>query len=131
MRSDSSPRAVSMMMGSAAVRLSARSALQTSRPLRPGSIKSRMTRSGGVSLASGSARPPSRHDLGAVTGLLEIMRDERGDVVVVFDDEDARHVIRGSGGVIVRPTKSEQRFIVAQKCAESLWAQGPFCRNGT
>ena len=81
-----------MMMGSSAVRLSERSALQISSPFSPGSIKSRMTRSGGVSLASASARPPSDDNLGGVAGLFEIVRDERGDVGVVFDDENARHV---------------------------------------
>ena len=34
-------------------------------------------------------RPPAVvHDFGAVTGLVQIVRDERGDVGVVFDDEN-------------------------------------------
>ena len=87
MRSDSSPRAVSMMMGRAAVLSSARSARQISRPFRPGSIKSRMTRSGRRLFGAGE-RPPAIGDgLGAVAGFFEVMRNQRRNIGVVFDDE--------------------------------------------
>ena len=57
-RSLSSPRAVSMMIGNCLVSGRARSRRQSSMPERPGSIQSRMTRSGECSLSSKSASSP-------------------------------------------------------------------------
>src|SRR2546426_8617835 len=89
MRSDSSTRAVSMMMGIAAVFLSDRTVRQISRPSTCGSIRSRTTRSGG----NCRQRVAARHDvLGREPGFVEIVGDERCDVRIVLDDEDAgRH----------------------------------------
>ena len=58
MRSDSSPRAVSMMMGIAAVVSCERMMRQISRPSTCGSIRSRITRSGGRSRMAVSASRP-------------------------------------------------------------------------
>ena len=54
----------------------------------PGSIRSRMTRSAGA-LPQPRQHLASRGDaIDAVAGLLQVVRDERGDIGVVFDDQN-------------------------------------------
>jgi hypothetical protein len=50
------------------------------------------------------------HDLGLVPALVEIVRDQRGDIVVVFDDQNARH------GVSSCPFGRNSVSILAQNC---------------
>ena len=57
----------------------------------PGSIRSRMTRSAGSCRSRGRTSLPDVEPIDAMSGLLEIVRDERGDVVVIFDHQDLRH----------------------------------------
>ena len=58
MRSASSPRAVSMITGMAAVAGSARSAWQTSKPSMPGNIRSSTIASGAVARTFGRTADP-------------------------------------------------------------------------
>ena len=63
---------------------------QTSRPLTTGRFRSRMIRSGGCSVTAFSAASPGADDLRlGVAAPFERVLDEAGDVVFVFDDEDA------------------------------------------
>ena len=88
-RSSSLVRAVSMMIGTCGASARDRRMRQTSRPLRTGRFRSRMIRSGGCSVTAASAASPG-DDLGVgVAAPLERVLDESGDVVLVFDDEDA------------------------------------------
>ena len=91
MRSASSPRAVSMMTGIAAVAGSARIASQTSSPSSPGSMMSRMTRSTRLARSRGITSRPEVRRSTMWPGARQVVGDELRDVGVVFDDENARH----------------------------------------
>ena len=89
MRSDSSARAVTMMIGIAAVASLDRISRQTSRPSTCGSIRSssdQIRRLRGDHLQRFAAR---RGALGQEACLVEIPRDELGNVRIVLDDQDA------------------------------------------
>ena len=92
MRSDSAAFAVSMMIGTAAVAGSLRSARHTVRPSTPGSIRSSTTRSAGVSRSRGTHVAAGVGDVDHEAVFLEVVADEARDVRVVFGHEDARHV---------------------------------------
>ena len=94
MRSDSSARAVSMMIGIAAVASFARTWRQTSRPSTWGSIRSSTSSSGGrAAIACSASRPEAARSV-MKPGLVEIARHELGDVRIVLDDQDARRHVR-------------------------------------
>ena len=91
MRSDSSARAVSMMIGIAAVASFDRAMRQISRPSTCGSIRSSISRSGGrAAMAASASRPFATVSVGKA-GLVEIVHDQLRDVRIVFDDEHACH----------------------------------------
>src|SRR4029453_13662841 len=96
-RSDSSARAVSMMIGTAAVFSWVRTARQISRPSICGSIRARTKKWGGF-LGEGAERFAARgHDRGRKAGAIEIVSNQFGDVAIVFDDQHARrHVFHSS-----------------------------------
>jgi len=56
----------------------------------PGSIRSSSTSDGGDALIFASAAVPDAA-VDHVPGLLQVVRDQIGDVLVVFDDEDVAH----------------------------------------
>ena len=89
MRSDSSARAVSMMIGIAAVFSSARSSRQTSSPSTCGSITSSTIKSGGLLRTASSASRPDATRVVDVSRLVEIPGDELRDVGIVLDHQDA------------------------------------------
>ena len=63
---------------------------QISLPLRTGRFRSRMTRSGGCSVERAQRLVAAIHDVDeGVEGTLERMLDERRDVLLVLDDENA------------------------------------------
>ena len=89
MRSDSSARAVSMMIGMTAVLSLARRSRHTSRPSTCGSIRSSTMRSGGFVRTLSSASRPDDTLVGRIAGLFKVADDEFGDVGVVLDHEHA------------------------------------------
>ena len=94
MRSDSSALAVTMMIGTAAVVGSPRTARQTSRPSMPGSIRSRITASTGLRRSRGITSRPDSVTIDGEAGFFEVVPDQRRDVGVVLGDEDAAHAGR-------------------------------------
>ncbi len=91
MRSDSSARAVSMMIGIAAVVALPRDGAADFEAvdLRQHQVEDEQIRRPiGDRLQRVAAR---RQHLGRESRLLQVARDELGDVAVVFDDENARH----------------------------------------
>ncbi len=91
MRSDSWPLALTMTTGTLRSSVSLLSIRSTSLPATSGSIRSSSTRSG--SRARALARPPA--PVFAVSGLearrAEVVLDEASEVLLVLDDQDARH----------------------------------------
>ncbi len=57
----------------------------------PGSIRSRITRSVARARSFGITAAPDASAIDAVPRFFEVVRDELGDVVVVFDDKNMRH----------------------------------------
>ncbi len=83
-----------MMIGIREVAASARIDRHTAMPLTPGSIKSRMTRSAAVRCSCCMTAEPDA-SRSVVSRVMEVVDDEIGDVLVVFDDENVSH---GSSG---------------------------------
>ena len=115
MRSVSSPRAVSMMIGTLRVSWRVRSRRQTSMPESCGSIQSSRTRSG-VSSAATSKRLLAVMGLAhAIALALEIVAQQRDQGGFVFDDQDCgfeRHsYFRSKGTVVVLVTSALGRSI--------------------
>ena len=87
MRSSSSPRAVNITTGIGAT---SRSRRHTSMPSRPGSIRSRTTRSGSVDSAFASASSPSSAKDTCEPFTLEVAADDLGQRRVVVDHQHPR-----------------------------------------
>ena len=91
MRSDSSARAVSMMIGIAAVvSVGAHDAGRPRGRRRAAASGPARCRSGGrAAIACSASRPDATRSV-IEAGFVEIARDQLGDIRIVFDDQDAR-----------------------------------------